>query len=364
MMPKPTCSNETPDTSASTDTQLLDQAMALCRKMYENPDDELLQGRVEQWQKQSTAHRESWHQAQVFWLASARIKPQFEESGFYNRLSLALQIKAEVVRELIAQQVENWKAGVVIGVPIMLTALLLCAVLINPSMLSKSGSAPEPVAAITTQYQTAWQQRREITLVDGTLVHLNWNTQISVSMSDQKRHIVLHHGEAKFSVAPDKARPFTVEAQGVSATAIGTAFVVQTTDTYQAKITVSEGVVEAKSPSAAPVRLTLNQQIISSPTAMGEIVSVDANTQNAWQQGMLVFRDRPLLEVLAELDRYTSFDVEPGFIFDTDRRVTGTYFTERADDALRLIALAFDLELEQQAGNKVVIKSAQLERPR
>jgi len=364
MMPKSIGSNDTPDASTCADTQLLDQAMALYRQMYENPHDALLLERIERWQKQSATHQENWRQAQVFWLASGSIKPQFIESGLFNRLNLALQIKVDVFRDAISQKPKSWRAWTLIGAPILLTGFLLCAVLLNVSVFMNSGSIVQSVASITTQHQTAWQQQREVQLEDGTVVYLNWNTHISVTMSKRRRQVVLHRGEAQFSVSPDKTRPFTVEAMGVSATAVGTAFVVQHTDDNRAKVTVSEGVVEVKSPVSAPVKLTLNQQVTSSPTAMGEIVSVDANTQNAWQQGMLVFRDRPLLEVLAELDRYTSFDVEPGFIFDADRRVTGTYFTERAEDALGLIALAFDLELEQQADNKVVIKSAQLERPR
>jgi len=362
-MPKSIGSNDTPETSTCADTQLLDQAMALCRQTHENPHDALLLERIDRWQNQSAAHQENWRQAQVFWLASGSIKPQFVESGLFNRLSLALQIKVDVFRDAISQKPESWRAWTVIGAPILLTSLLLCAVLLNASGLINSSPAVQSFVSITTQYQTAWQQQREVKLEDGTVVYLNWNTRISVTMSERQRQVVLHRGEAQFSVSPDKNRPFIVETMGVSATAIGTAFVVQNTDNNQAKVTVSEGVVEVKSPASAPVQLTLNQQISSSSTAMGEIVSVDANTQSAWQQGMLVFRDRPLLEVLAELDRYTSFDVEPGFIFDTDRRVTGTYFTERASDALGLIALAFDLELEQQADNNVVIKSAQLKRP-
>lgn len=350
-----TDNDDLPNIHTSADSELLAQALDLCRKIHENPNDALLSERVQQWKKQSEAHRENWRKAQDYWSASANIRPQFAESGRLNRLMLALQIKFEIVRDAIGQ-----KPLKRLPLPIAIACLILCAMLISRADLLSTHPDIQPLAtgtSVSADHQTAWQQKRDIELDDGTIINLNWNTSVSVTLSPQQRHVKLHYGEAQFTVSPDKARPFTVETQGVYATAIGTQFMVRKSDSNEATITVSEGTVEVSSAITAAVQLKRNQQISSSATNPGEVLTVDADTLKSWQQGLLVFREYPLQEVLRELNRYTHFNIETGLISDTDRKVTGTYFTERADDALKLIALAFDLELEPQAENTVVVKS-------
>jgi transmembrane sensor len=365
-MQNSTDNNRASNTSTSAEGMLLEQALALCMQLHECRDDKLLLARIHQWQQQSVAHQNTWRQAQAFWNASAEIKPQFSEHGLFNRINLALQIKAELIREHSNQKLDRlrawkgWNARCVAAVPIVLCCLLFCVFLTEQSPVITDTSEVQPLAVtsnITTVHQTPWKQQREVILEDGSIVNLNWNTKISVTMSSKKRDIVLHRGEAHFNVAADKSRPFAVITQGVSATAVGTAFAVRHGKNNQTTITVNEGIVEVVSPATPLLQLTLNQQISLSTTSVGETQTVDADTINTWQQGMLVFRERPLLNVLEELNRYTLFSIEEGLIFDTERLVTGTYFIDRADDALALIALAFNLQLEPQAGNRVLVKS-------
>ena len=360
-MPNSSDKNDIPPIGV-TNEQLVDEALLFCRQLHDNPQDERLLGRVHQWQARSEMHRASWQRAHQLWQASAKIKPQFVDSNLLSRWTLAFQIKREVLCEAFGRR------PLALAPPVLVTCLLLLAILFNESIFVTNDSVGQPLAAVaetSTRFQTRWQELRELKLDDGTVVHMNWDSDISVSINAQQRRVVLHRGEANFIVATDKQRPFTVSVQGVSATAIGTEFVVQRAGYNEAIVTVGEGIVEvnASDSSAAPVRLTQNQQITSSATTVSDIESVDASDVGAWQRGMLVFNKRPLLQVLAELDRYTQATIEPGLIFDTNRHVTGTYFTDRADDALALIALAFDLELKLRAGNRVVVDSARAQRP-
>jgi transmembrane sensor len=365
-MPNSTDNDEALNTSTSAEGVLLDQALDLCWQLHDSPSDKLLLARILQWQQQSAEHQNAWQQAQAYWDASAEIKPQFSELGLFNRLNLALQIKTELIRENSSQKLnrlkgwKGWNPRFVTAAPIALSCLLFCVFLTNHSKVLKDTSEVKTLAAkprVMTVHQTAWQQQREVILEDGSIVNLNWDTKISVTMNPKQRNIVLHRGEAHFNVAANKSRPFTVVAQGVSATAVGTAFVVHLDKNNQTTITVNEGIVEVASPATSPLQLTLKQQISLSTTSVGNTLTVDTDTINAWQQGMLVFHDRPLLNVLEELNRYTLFSIEAGLIYNIDRRVTGTYFINRADDALALIALAFNLELAPQDGNHVLVKS-------
>lgn len=359
------------------DQRLLDQALVLCRQLHEHPDDALLQDQVRRWQQQSPRHQEYWQRAQMYWQASGKIRPQFNETGFFNRLSLWLQVASERVQDraresgsVISSLVRNICHGdhrYIAAAWVLVSCVLTVTLFVTgygSRVVDQAVSPPGVVESTTARYQTGWRQQHQIALADGSVIQLNWNTEITVTLNEHQRLVSLHKGEAFFTVASDKSRPFIVEVQGVSATAVGTAFSVRHDQQRQAIITVSEGIVEVASPVIEPVRLSLNQQVSSSVVHRSEIMVVNADNAMAWQQGLLIFQAQPLKDVLNELNRYTGFTIKPGLIHEPHRPVTGTYFTERADDALGLIALAFDLELKRSAkASTVIVNSRRLSRP-
>jgi len=358
MMHESTNSQLSPDEA---ENELFSQAMELCRLVHENPADKLLLDQAQQWQAQSEKHQQCWQQTQVYWQASGEIKVQFNEKNLLNRFILAWQVKADKTLDTLA----NLKASTVYkpGVGLVLSCCLLFALfLVIPSKqapVKATAVTPKQARNTTTHYQSGWRQQREISLDDQSIIKLNWDSKVTVTMSQQQRRVTLHRGEAEFIVTTDKSRPFIVETQGVEAKAVGTAFIVRRDHNNQARITVTEGIVEVKSTNTNAIQLVLNQQVSSTEEQMGDIISVNASDVIAWQQGLLIFDQQPLAEVLAELNRYTSFNIEVGLISQPEQPVTGTYFTQRADDALGLIALAFSLELEQKpSSNSVRVKSS------
>lgn len=63
-----------------------------------------------------------------------------------------------------------------------------------------------------------------VLLADGSTLELNASSEVQVRFAAQERRVALLAGEAHFTVAPDAARPFVVEAGGVAVRAVGTAF--------------------------------------------------------------------------------------------------------------------------------------------
>src|SRR5581483_9214616 len=104
-----------------------------------------------------------------------------------------------------------------------------------------SGANDVVVAAAAPQiYTTAAGGYERQTLADGSVVELNGNTQVQVAYSPAERRVRLVQGEAHFTVAKNKRRPFWVEAQGVSVRAVGTAFNVRL-DPQRVDVLVTEG---------------------------------------------------------------------------------------------------------------------------
>ncbi|WP_333572948.1 FecR family protein [Sphingomonas sp.] len=79
-------------------------------------------------------------------------------------------------------------------------------------------------APVPAHYETARGQMLDVTLADGSLVHLNGATSLDVTLEPGRRSVTMRHGEAYFDVAHLPDRPFVVRAGGAATQVLGTAF--------------------------------------------------------------------------------------------------------------------------------------------
>ncbi|SFD18982.1 FecR family protein [Pseudoalteromonas denitrificans] len=185
------------------------------------------------------------------------------------------------------------------------------------------------------QYQTKIGEQISFSMPDGTNVRLNTNSTIKVAYTAKHRQISLLKGEARFDVAKDKTRPFTVSTDKKSFTALGTIFNVQNTKNNELELLVTEGKVLISDTDSILKTTTLND-IVASFTNLshdnlpgtvvnsGEKSVVKNNMQLitdkisldqiqrelAWQQGMLIFDGEPLNKALLEVARYSNTQFE------------------------------------------------------
>lgn len=82
-----------------------------------------------------------------------------------------------------------------------------------------------PEAAEATGIAAVASPERQI-LPDGSVIELIQGARVSIDFSGPLRRVVLEQGKAHFQVAKDPQRPFVVAAASVHVRAIGTAFVV------------------------------------------------------------------------------------------------------------------------------------------
>ncbi|MGC4009716.1 MAG: FecR family protein [Pseudomonas sp.] len=196
---------------------------------------------------------------------------------------------------------------------------------------------PEPLAGLYSDYATRTGERRMLELADGSRVWLNSDSALSVDFSAQQRRLYLHSGEALFEVAKDAARPFIVEAKGGEVRAVGTRFDVDSRGP-QVRVDVTEGVVQVNSAGSAPVRLSAGERLsYRERVAPDPVQPLDLSSASAWQRGKLIFNQRPLGEVLDELERYV-----PGRIVLTDsalrqHKVSGVFDLKDPDALLKTL---------------------------
>lgn len=187
-------------------------------------------------------------------------------------------------------------------------------------------------------------ETREFVLADGSRVDLNTDSALEIRYGEKERRIRLVEGEALFTVAKDTARPFIVETASGSATALGTIFSVRQTGS-ETIVTVLESRV-AIAPAAAAAQaaaVSSGQSARFSRTRIASVEMVDAEAETAWRRGKLIFVDRPLGEVVSELNRY-----HRGLIRIIDptlhsHRVSGVFETKNPLHALDLIQASLGL---------------------
>lgn len=148
-------------------------------------------------------------------------------------------------------------------------------------------------------------ERRDVTLSDGSAVHLNTNTQVAVTMSRGTRNVRLEKGEALFEVTSDPARPFHVAAGDRDVRVVGTAFNVLRHD-GRVTVTVERGAVDVSAEGArSNVRLGAGDQYAAREGAGAyQVAKIDPTIAAAWRDGRAVFTNATLAEVASDLSRY------------------------------------------------------------
>ncbi|WP_129778033.1 FecR family protein [Peristeroidobacter soli] len=190
-------------------------------------------------------------------------------------------------------------------------------------------------------YHSPLGQVNEVALPDGSTVWLDTGAAIDISFTDQRRDVSLLKGRAFFAVAPDSSKPFRVEALGGSATAVGTAYSVAL-ERSGVSVAVEEGHVRIAK-GASEVTLAAGMQGSWSEEGQLSAQTGEDETTDSWRHGRLIVNDRPLAELIDQLDRY-----HRGVILLRDRgevHVSGQFDLRRTDQALQALALSQGLHV-------------------
>jgi transmembrane sensor len=166
-------------------------------------------------------------------------------------------------------------------------------------------------------YQTAHGEQIAAQLPDGSELHLNTDSAVTVRYTRSERVIEIARGQALFTVARDDRRRFRVAAGDAQVLAVGTRF-----DTYRRPdatiVTVVEGSVAVLAGQPPPggippdaLRVNAGYQVrVDAGGVWAQPIPVDVQQTEAWLQGKIAFDRRPLGEVADEFNRYGSIPIE------------------------------------------------------
>ena len=158
-------------------------------------------------------------------------------------------------------------------------------------------------------YATEIGEQRKVSLQDGTLVSLDTDTEVHVSMSDESRRVKLRRGRAHFDVAEDRTRLFEVIAGSQYVTASRGHFDVSREGAW-VSVLLEEGPVQVLADKpirgrGKPSPLIPGQQLVFSNKKLVREERPEMAQAVAWRQGRLAFFNEPLSKAVAAMNRYT-----------------------------------------------------------
>lgn len=269
------------------------------------------------------------------WLGATpdNVRAYDQALGVWNALG---ESSHDIVRELAS--LERRRARQALGRRWLVGAGSLAAasalmVVVLPSLASKPA---------TETYATANGQHRVVTLADGSKIELNAETQLAVTLGRDERRVVMGEGEAIFDVAADRDRPFTINTGHQVVRVVGTQFDVRNRQ-GGVVVTVARGVVEVgPAPNGAPGRtyvLRPGQRLAIEGASAAHLSTIEPAVAFSWRTGRVVYRDEPLSNVVADLNRQFA---KPILIADVElgrTPISGVLVMDSQSDVVRRLAL-------------------------
>lgn len=220
------------------------------------------------------------------------------------------------------------------------------------------------VAAIVTvrtfsgidRYETRFGEIRNIALTDGSVLHLNSDSEAEVRFTDHGRKVRLLKGEAFFDVARDSARPFEVEARSAVVRATGTAFNVRLRPSM-IEVTVTKGSVSVRCGNRAPQQVAAGSGAVLQPrsfvvTGLGARLLAQ---RTAWRN-QIVDLDGETVELATnEFNRYRPAPILIGDTRVASLRIGGRFHIGDSAKFLDLLAESLPVRIVDGEDGSVML---------
>lgn len=275
----------TRDRTDSSEKEIRDQAADFLARVHSEDASESDWLALEAWLATSAAHREAYDRAEGLWA-------DLDDDRREIAAGLADDASPANVVGLPSRPTRRRAYGWIAAAAAAAVAIFLIGSL---TLLSPA----------TQTYATRAGETRAITLDDGTRITLNGASTLTVKLGHAERRVVMAQAEATFDVAHDPNRPFLIEAGSTEIRVVGTEFNVGR-HPGRTTVTVRRGVVEVKplKGTRAPTRLTRGHQLtVDDGDGPAVVRTIDPDEAFAWRSGRLIYRDRPITEVAADLSR-------------------------------------------------------------
>jgi ferric-dicitrate binding protein FerR (iron transport regulator) len=215
---------------------------------------------------------------------------------------------------------------------------------------------PSPVRQLTAS--TGYGETKEVVLPDHSIVVLNALSTLSYpERFSKKERLVNLDGEGYFKVQKDSRKPFKVQTGEMEVEVLGTVFNIQSYNNEEIiEISLLKGSIA--------VHYGTNQQILkpgetacyNKKSFSLETVSENLTAIGQWQQGILVFDNIPLDEILKTLERQYPVHFELNDNELKQLRMTARFTSDESiENIMEVLGSSAGFAYKKQ-GDRIVIK--------
>ncbi|QDH71505.1 FecR family protein [Marilutibacter alkalisoli] len=333
---------------AASANDCIDQASGWCLRLSEGPLDNDELDQLQAWLDADPRNTEAFENAARAWQA-------FEQAGSSPGL---VRLRRDALESYSRGQAKRWHSP---ARPSWLVRATIAACLLVVVGVGLWWSAWQP-----DSYRTGLGERQMVMLDDGSQLSLDADTRVDVRYGRHRRELWLRQGRARFQVAHDSLRPFSVSAGDRLVVATGTEFSVELLQ-REVHVVLYEGSVEVlarngrnaepaqavqalKAGGARPRLLPGRELVATVDSTETRIHQVDTRRSRAWESGQLVFNDEPLSAVVARMNRYAA---QPLVIVDASiegMRISGTFAAGDSDAFAEGVTGVFPVQARAQDG--------------
>jgi transmembrane sensor len=311
---------------------VLAEALDWVVKVNENPADPRVLTGLNDWLAVSEAHGRAYRKAERIWRLTGEVAPVHRAqwgAGAPARSSRGVRLSP--LRKHAERSASRPRGSRGHGPRKRWIAFLgtTCAASLAALLLLRPGLFDGAT------YRTGVGEVRDVMLPDDSVVTLGGGSAIRVDYDATRRQVTLLGGEAFFKVVHDGRRPFVVEAGGMTARDVGTAFDIDLEPSV-VDIAVQSGAVGVSFGIGAPATLAAGQSL-KIDRATGRIMRGEEPVAAiaAWRTGRLIVDNLAVGDVIAQLRRYYR-----GYIWLRDpvlhdRRISGVYDLNEPVSALK-----------------------------
>lgn len=269
------------------------------------------QRKLHAWRNHCSSHEHAWQKAQA-------LRQRF--SGLPTQLALATLDRPDPNRRALLKGT--------LGLAVMLPAGWLLA-------------RQLPLEAWRADVHTGTGEQRQLTLADGSTLHLDTASAVDVDLGSRQLRLV--RGEIALKVSD--AAPLAIQAP-YGRILVSHGEVCVRLNAHACEVSVLNGSVQVQ-PLHGPARsLDAGQRLSLRASGAGPASTFDVQLPG-WREGVLMAQDQPLGDFLRELDRY-----RPGVLRWEPAlealRVTGSFRLDNTDRVLSLLAASLPLEVQSR----------------
>lgn len=308
---------------------------------------------VQQWIASSAENRKYYQHFKLIWEESKKLEPQnvVDTDEAWSRLMSRVEREEQYATP--AQSTRTlplWSPRSLMRVAAMLVLMVGAGWLIYT--ITDSGDQMTVASA---------DKVLKHVLPDGTSVTLNKNSSIAYAgkFEGKTRNVKLI-GEAFFDVAPNKSKPFIIDAGNSSVTVVGTSFNVKNRKDIT-EVIVESGIVEVAKKQKA-VRLLPGQKATVSADSDAPVMATTTDAlYNYYRTGVFVCDGIPLYKLVAILNDAYDIQIEIADAKLATIPINTTFDSKDLQIILDVLGKTYSDHLYVESkGGKVILKSKQL----